>query len=43
MLVISALFVIFVGIGLFARDFNNKVRVLLFLIVAVMAVYVTFK
>jgi len=43
MLVISALFVAFVGIGLFVRDFSIKVRVLLFFIVAAMAVYVTFK
>ena len=43
MKVIAALFVGFLCIGIFFRDFNNKARLCVFLVAAVAVIYVTLK
>jgi hypothetical protein len=40
---ILAFIAVMVGIGIFARSFNGKVRLLLFLMAAFLVVYVTLK
>ena len=40
---IFILFVALVGIGIFARNFNNKIRLLLLLVAACMVIYVSLK
>ena len=38
---IFVLFIAFVGIGLFSRNFNSRVRLLVFLVVMCVVTYVT--